>query len=232
MQKKGSHSIWWKTVSAVALHSDAGGDAAADVIRNIWLGGADRGCLPHSLLLVPADVSASVGAGSAILATCSGIQVSVTHNRCLDRCVYPCGCWLNDGLPALGLSWALQVLRPIIAASIIFVTTNTCLSWQHTFFVATKVCLPQQNFCFNKVIFVATKYFCHNKRFVTTNIFVTTSILLSQQKMCFVATNLCYFCCDKTMFVATNICHNRTFVATNTCCRNKNDTCGSSCQWY
>ena len=196
------HSIWWTTISAVALYSDAGGGTAADVIRDVWLGGADRWCLPHSLLLVPADVSADVGAGSAILATCSRIQVSVTHHRCLD----------------LSLAGA--------ATSIIFVMTSTCLSWQHTFFVATKVCLPRQSFCFDKIIFVATKYFCRKKSFSATN------TCLSQQA---------YFGCDKrpvlsrqtsVTFVATNICHSKTFVAANTCCRDKNDTCGSSRQWY
>ena len=42
------------------------------------------------------------------------------------------------------------------------------------------------------------KYFCRDKSFVVT------SILLSLQKMCFVATNTCCVCRDKS-FVATKI---------------------------
>ena len=56
---------------------------------------------------------------------------------------------------------------------------------QKTCFVATKVCLPRQSFCRNKVLFVATKYFCRNKGFVAT------SILLTRQKACFVVTDTC-----------------------------------------
>ena len=70
-------------------------------------------------------------------------------------------------------------------------------------------------------------YVCHDKTFVTTNIccnkhvchnkgFVLTSILLLQQKMCFVMTNIClswqkYF--GTKLFVMTNICHDKSFVA-------------------
>ena len=92
-----------------------------------------------------------------------------------------------------------------------FVVTNTCLSQQNTSFVTTKVCLSKtfvvtntnvilsrQNFCCNKLtfvatntcllwqIFVATKIFCHDKSFVAA------SILLSLQKRCFVASNTCF----------------------------------------
>ena len=55
-------------------------------------------------------------------------------------------------------------------------------------FVITKVSLSQQNFC-------------HKKNFVAT------SILLSQQKTCFVATNRC-------LSWQTGVCHNKTFVMT------------------
>ena len=80
---------------------------------------------------------------------------------------------------------------------LMLVTTNTCLSQQNTSFVAIKVCLPQQNFCHNKIMFVVTKYFCHGKTFViiflclSWQTFVATSILLSWQTMCFVTTNMC-----------------------------------------
>ena len=83
--------------------------------------------------------------------------------------------------------------------------------------------------CHDKIMFVATTYFCHDKTFVTTNI-----ILL------------------RHMFATTNICHNQIFVATNIilswqkCCRDKhtfvtikevffcakNNTYGSSHQRY
>ena len=137
-----------------------------------------------------------------------------------------------------------------VTASIIFVVTKV-LSWQmylikyaccDKMFVATQLCLLQQNMCLSQqkfsvenITFVMTKYVlsqqtgvCHNKSmvvvtklmsrqnchdktmFVMKNFhnktFVVTSILLLQQKMCFVATNT-FVCCDK------------------------NDTCGSSRQW-
>ena len=55
------------------------------------------------------------------------------------------------------------------------------------------------NFCHEKIMFVATniccdksfvmtKIFCHDKQFCRNKSFVATSILLSQQKTCFVAT--------------------------------------------
>ena len=92
--------------------------------------------------------------------------------------------------------------------------------------------LPQVSFLSRqKHVFVATKHiFCRNK-----------THLLSQQNIChnnimFAATK--QFCCVKT-FVATNICRNKhTFLMTKVLsrrayfCRNKNDTCGSPCQWY
>ena len=85
-----------------------------------------------------------------------------------------------------------------------------CLSGQTTSFVATKVCLPRQTFCCDQIMFDKT--------------FVVTSILSSQQKMCFyvfVTTKESLsqqnFCCNKIMFVATNIILNKSFVATKLC---------------
>ena len=82
------------------------------------------------------------------------------------------------------------------ATRMILAMTNTCLLQQNTSLAATKVCLPRQSFCCDKQV-------CHDKGFVTT------SILLLRQKMCFVVTNMClsqqkWACHDKT-FVATSL---------------------------
>ena len=114
-------------------------------------------------------------------------------------------------------------------------------------FVVTKVSLLRQNFCRDKIMFVTTKGLLRQK-------YVTTSILLSWQKMCFVATNTQQnFCCDKNHAGGSSRqwylmrSHNKRRVQlccywkewTNLLwqrsqkfCRNKNGTCGSSCQWY
>ena len=100
------------------------------------------------------------------------------------------------------------------------VTDGSCHKYH---FFTAKVCLSQQNFCCNKHVF-AMPNICRSKSFVTTNLIlsqffvvvVLTSILLSQQKMCFVVTN---------MFVATRTCLSRQ----KFCC-DKNDICGNSCQ--
>ena len=57
---------------------------------------------------------------------------------------------------------------------------DRCLSWQNMTFVTTKGWLSQQNFCHNIMasILLTRQKMC----------FVATSILLSQQKMCFVVT--------------------------------------------
>ena len=62
-----------------------------------------------------------------------------------------------------------------------------------------------------------------------------TCIILSRQKTCFVAKNMCLtnmsrqnFCWDKIMFVAIK----HVFCRDKHVCRDKNDTCGSSRQWY
>ena len=44
-----------------------------------------------------------------------------------------------------------------------FVAINMCLSRQSTPFVATKLCLPRQNFCPDKIMFVTIKYFVVTK---------------------------------------------------------------------
>ena len=95
-------------------------------------------------------------------------------------------------------------------------------SRQNTSFVATKVCLPLQNFCRHKIIFVATKYFCRDKTFVATS----TCIRLSRQQTCFVPTNTClsrqnYVCRYKYLSQKTRVCRDmHTFVATKDviCC--------------
>ena len=78
-----------------------------------------------------------------------------------------------------------------------FLSRQTRVSRVTTRLVATTVC-----FCRDKIMFVATKYFCRDKSFVTTNIcrdkhnFVSTSILLSRQTR---------ICRDKHVFVATKM---------------------------
>ena len=59
--------------------------------------------------------------------------------------------------------------------------------------------LVATNDCSNKSMFVATKayYVCHENSI------------------------LCLLCCDKIMFVATNICYDRGFVATKIFCSDK-----------
>ena len=123
------------------------------------------------------------------------------------------------------------------------------ISLQNTSFVATKVCLPQQNFCRDKNMFGATNIFCrdkylsHETRVYRDKSFVTTSILLSRKKTCFVATNTCFarqkFCRDKHVFRATKICLSYfcrdkrrvlSCLSRQNFCRDKNDTCGSSRQ--
>ena len=78
-------------------------------------------------------------------------------------------------------------------------------------------------------LFVMTKYFCCDKylsrqtHVCCDKSFVTTSILLLQQKMC----SQQKFCRDKIMFAATNVCCKKGFVATKICllqqkfCRDK-----------
>ena len=82
-----------------------------------------------------------------------------------------------------------MVLLVGVATSIIFVATNTCLL--------------QQKFCLDEHMFVATNicwdkhlshqfFFPHDKhKKIRNETFVTTSILLLRQKMCFVATATC-----------------------------------------
>ena len=60
--------------------------------------------------------------------------------------------------------------------------------------------------CSDKIRFVATKYFFHEKAFVTTNIMLTWQVLLQQA----------YFCHDKRHVLSwqTHVCRDKTFVAT------------------
>ena len=92
-----------------------------------------------------------------------------------------------------------------------FLVLVTCLSWKNTSFVMTKICLLWQNFCCNKIMFVATNtyclslvmkkhIFCHDK-----NMLVMPKHLLQQN----------YVCCDKHMFVMTKHLLQQIFVATN-----------------
>ena len=117
-----------------------------------------------------------------------------------------------------------------------------CLSWQNTSFVATKVWLPWQNFCCNKIMFVATKYrqkFCRDK-----HMFVATKVLLQQAYFCHNKRHLLpwqnVFDATKVLSWHNYVCHNKYLSRQNFCCKhmqarvchNKNNTCGSSHQWY
>ena len=70
-------------------------------------------------------------------------------------------------------------------------------SQQKTSYIVTKVSLSQQNICHNRIMFVVTNICC-DKTFDVTKIhllqqrymFVTTSMLLSRQKNCFVMTKI------------------------------------------
>ena len=87
-----------------------------------------------------------------------------------------------------------------------FVATNTCI--KHVFVATKHVCYHDKrvrlsrhnNFCCDKIIFVATKYFCRDKY-----VFVATKVLLRQE----------YFCRHKSKLVTTKLLSD------------KNDTCGS-----
>ena len=111
------------------------------------------------------------------------------------------------------------------ATSIIFVVTNMylCLSWQNTSFVMTKVCLPRQNVCHDKIMFVGTKVLLRQK---TCYVFVVTKISLSGQN--YVVTEICLlqqkFCCDKHSFVMIKdmfCCDKHVFVETKLSWRRK-----------
>ena len=54
------------------------------------------------------------------------------------------------------------------------------LSWQNASFVATKVCLPWQKKCRNKIMVCCKKYFCCCNK----HIFVTTKVLIMCHKGC------------------------------------------------
>ena len=106
-------------------------------------------------------------------------------------------------------------------------------------FVTTNICLPWQNFCSDYIMLVVTKYFCHDKMFVVTNIchdkhvFVATFFLLRHyffwsRQAYFSHDNTFYwnkhiickdFCDDKTHVLQrqTCICHDKCFVTTKLC---------------
>ena len=155
----------------------------------------------------------------------------------------------------------LQVLCPQLSLAgtatactgIIYVMTKKLLQQRC-------VCCDKTIFCCDKSMLVVTKLLwwqngvCCDKIFLWQNIcqdkhtfvvtaFVTTDMFVTRKS--FVATNIILswhmFCCDKHTFVMAKdvlCCDKHVFVGTNTClsqqkvCRDKNDTCGSSCQWY
>ena len=99
--------------------------------------------------------------------------------------------WANQFKSVSRRAWISNLSMAGAATSIIYVTTkkivttNTCLLWQNTSFVATKVCLSRQSFCCHKHIFVTTQLlsrqtFCRNKL-----TFLTTNTRLSRQNYVF-----------------------------------------------
>ena len=128
--------------------------------------------------------------------------------------------------------WSLLIRHPPE-----ILTTSTLLCWcyvYHWWVVATKVCLSWQKFYREKIMVVATKYFCHNKHtIVVTNsgktYFVMTKVCLLRQKFCHDKHVFLWqkFCLDKHTFVPTKdvFCHDKHMF-------DKNNTCGSSHQWY
>ena len=117
----------------------------------------------------------------------------------------------SQSWPFLGAAGCKFISSAGAATSIIFVATNTCLSWQ--------TCV-----CHDKHVFVMTKYiFCCNKslfaskvcwtKLLSRQIFVATNVILSWQN----------FCCDKLTFVMTNTwlswqSTKHMFIMTNICC--------------
>ena len=84
-----------------------------------------------------------------------------------------------------------------------FVATNTCLSRQNT--------SCRDKFCRDKIMFVATKYFCREKYLSRqTRVCRNKRFVATKDLFCFSPTNTClsrktYFCRGKITFVATNI---------------------------
>ena len=67
------------------------------------------------------------------------------------------------------------------------------LSWQNPSFVATKVCLSEQNFCHDKIV-------CHNKTFVGTNRCLSWQAYFCHDRRHVLSWQTCV-CCDKS-FIA------------------------------
>ena len=113
-----------------------------------------------------------------------------------------------------------------------------CHHDKRLFFVATKVSLLWQNFCHDKIVcclkYLSPQQFCHDK-----NMFVMTSILLSQQSYVCRDRYLLQqkFCCNKNMFVMTKdvFCHdkNYTFSSSRPWCTSTYTTCQQLyCWWF
>ena len=87
-------------------------------------------------------------------------------------------------------------------------TPPQCLSRQNTSFVMTKVCLLRQNFCHDKIMFVATKYFCRDEHMFCRdkNTFVVTKHVFCRDKSKLVVTKVLSWqnYLLRQMFVATN----------------------------
>ena len=144
--------------------------------------------------------------------------------------------------------WCKVVSSAGAATSTIFVVTNILSRQTHVFcnksmLVATKLLSQQTYFCWDKYLswqtILSQQKFCHDKL-----TFVATKVCLSQQQnTCllwqniFVATKLKHkFVTTKVLSLQAYIFHGKGHVL-NSClswqifCCDKNDTCGSSCQW-
>ena len=177
------------------------------------------------------------------------VSISWPWSSLCCGCAGRCG---SDGSCHSGYTWKwrLQVelvyhwrelpqVSFLLSQKFCFVMTKYVLCHDKSMLAATKLCLSQQNtFVMTKVL-LRQAYFCCNKRRVfpwqktclSQHIFVVMKVLSQQTYFCrdmhtFVMTKD-VFCSDKHVFDATNMC-----LSWQIFCCDRNDTCGSSCQWY
>ena len=137
--------------------------------------------------------------------------------QCVNTHTHPCG---DHAEPCF--TWLLDAIiggschKYHFCHNKSFVLTNTFVVTKHVFCCnkSMLVVLSWQKLCL-----LWQNYVCRDKHVFIMRIFVVvTSILLSQQKTCFVVTNMCL--------------PQQTCLSWQNFCRNKNDTCGNSCQRY
>ena len=79
-----------------------------------------------------------------------------------------------------------------------FVVTNTCLSWQK---YATKLLSWQNIFVVTSILLSQQNLFCHNKSMLVMTIFVVVATNICRDKFCCTK----HVCCNKHNFVATKV---------------------------